>query len=123
MSRLFSSAPGVCGTGDSLRAPWSTLASRRGKLLVVILVMGFASALTVGGVMAVSWTETADFCGRCHTMGPELKAHEISPHRELACAECHVEPGVEGWIRAKLNGTRQLFQLVTGTYPTPIPPP
>jgi hypothetical protein len=87
------------------------------------MVAGFASALTVGGVVAVGWTETADFCGRCHTMDPELKAHAISPHRELACAECHVEPGLEGWVRAKLNGTRQLVQLVTGTFPTPIPPP
>ena len=48
---------------------------------------------TVGGVTAVTWTETADFCGRCHTMDPELKAYELSPHREVACAECHVEPG------------------------------
>jgi hypothetical protein len=105
------------------RLPWLTLRSRRGKFLALFLVSGFASALTVGGVVAVGWTETADFCGRCHTMDPELKAHAISPHRELACAECHVEPGMEGWIRAKLNGTRQLVQLVTGTFPTPIPPP
>jgi nitrate/TMAO reductase-like tetraheme cytochrome c subunit len=105
------------------RAPWLSLRSRRGKLLALFLVAGFASVFTVGGVVAIGWTETADFCGRCHTMDPELKAHAISPHRELTCAECHVEPGVEGWIRAKLNGTRQLVQLVTGTFPTPIPPP
>ncbi len=79
-------------------------------LVLLVLVAGFGSALTVGGVAAVGWTETADFCGRCHTMGPELKAHEMSPHREVACAECHVEPGVAGWIKAKVNGTRQLIQ-------------
>lgn len=105
------------------RVPWLTLRTRRGKLVAVFLVAGFGSAITVGGVMAVQWTETADFCGRCHTMDPELKAHAMSPHRELACAECHVEPGVEGWVKAKLNGTRQLVQLITGTFPTPIPPP
>jgi hypothetical protein len=99
------------------------LRSRRGKFLALFLVAGFGSAMTLGGVVAAGWTETADFCGRCHTMDPELKAHAISPHRELTCAECHVEPGVEGWIRAKLNGTRQLLLLVTGSFPTPIPPP
>lgn len=105
------------------RFPWLTLRTRRGKLVALFLVAGVGSAITVGGVMAVHWTETADFCGRCHTMDPELKAHAMSPHRELACAECHVEPGVEGWVKAKLNGTRQLVQLITGTFPTPIPPP
>jgi hypothetical protein len=56
-------------------------------------------------------------------MGPELKGHAISAHRDLACAECHVEPGVEGWIKSKLNGTKQLIEIITGTFPTPIPPP
>jgi nitrate/TMAO reductase-like tetraheme cytochrome c subunit len=96
---------------------------RRGQFIVLFLVAGFAVAMTAGGVAALQWTETADFCGRCHTMGPELKGHAISAHRELACAECHVEPGVEGWVKAKLNGTRQLIEILTGTFPTPIPPP
>ena len=91
--------------------------------MLLFLVAGFAVAMTASGVAALQWTETADFCGRCHTMGPELKAHAISPHRELACAECHVEPGIQGWVKAKLNGTKQLIEIVTGNFPTPIPPP
>ena len=102
------------------RIPHPSLHTRRGRLIVLVLIAGFSSALTVAGVAAVSWTETADFCGRCHTMEPELKAHDQSPHRELACAECHVEPGVAGWIKAKVNGTRQLIGVLTGTFPTPI---
>jgi nitrate/TMAO reductase-like tetraheme cytochrome c subunit len=105
------------------RIPRPSLHTRRGRFIVLVLVAGFGSALTVAGVAAVSWTETADFCGRCHTMGPELKAYEMSPHREVACAECHVEPGAAGWVKAKLNGTRQLIGVLTGTYPTPIPAP
>jgi nitrate/TMAO reductase-like tetraheme cytochrome c subunit len=96
---------------------------RRGQLIALFMVASFAVAMTAGGVVALQWTETADFCGRCHTMGPELKGHAISAHRELACAECHVEPGIEGWVKAKLNGTRQLVEIITGTFPTPIPPP
>ncbi len=71
----------------------------------------------------IHWTETADFCGRCHTMSPELQAYEAGPHRDVACAECHVEPGITGWIKAKINGTRQLVEVVLGTFPEPIPPP
>ncbi|HYL39786.1 MAG TPA: NapC/NirT family cytochrome c, partial [Candidatus Binatus sp.] len=96
---------------------------RRGQLILLTLVAGFAVAMTAGGVVALQWTETADFCGRCHTMAPELKGHEISAHRELACADCHVEPGVQGWIKAKINGTKQLVEILLGTFPTPIPPP
>jgi NapC/NirT cytochrome c family, N-terminal region. len=103
--------------------PRPHIRSRRGKLLAFVLVAGFGSFLTVGGVAVAQWTETADFCGRCHTMGPELKGHALSAHRELACAECHVEPGIAGWIKAKINGTRQLIEVITNNFPTPIPPP
>ncbi len=105
------------------RIPHPPLRSRRGLLVLFILLGGIGSAVTLGGVVAVQWTETADFCGRCHTMGPELKAYAMSPHRELTCAECHVEPGIAGWIKAKVNGTRQLLMVLTGTFAQPIPPP
>jgi nitrate/TMAO reductase-like tetraheme cytochrome c subunit len=105
------------------RIPHPSLRSTRGRFIVLILVAGFGSALTVAGVAAVNWTETADFCGRCHTMEPELKAYAMSAHRELPCAECHVEPGAAGWIKAKINGTRQLIGVLTGSFPTPIKAP
>jgi hypothetical protein len=34
-----------------------------------------------------------------------------------------VEPGLGGTIKAKVNGTKQLVQVLTGTFPKPIPPP
>ena len=105
------------------RLPHPPLHSRRGWFVVIVLLVGFGAAITAVGATAVGWTETADFCGRCHTMGPELKAYAQSPHRDVACAECHVEPGVAGWIKAKLNGTRQLLLVLTGAYPAPIPAP
>jgi nitrate/TMAO reductase-like tetraheme cytochrome c subunit len=105
------------------RIPRPSFHTRRGRFIALILVAGFGSALTVAGVTAVSWTETADFCGRCHTMDPELKAYAMSAHREVPCAECHVEPGAVGWVKAKINGTRQLIGVLTGTFPTPIPAP
>ena len=105
------------------RIPYPPIRSRRGMLLTFFLVAGFGSIVTVGGVMAVGFTETATFCGLCHTMAPEMKAYQSSAHSELACAECHVEPGAAGWVKAKAAGSKQLFQLVTNTYPKPIPAP
>jgi nitrate/TMAO reductase-like tetraheme cytochrome c subunit len=105
------------------KVPHPPLGSKRGLFLLFLLVAGFGSVVTVGGVTAVKYTETASFCGRCHTMDPELKAYAMSPHKELTCAECHVEPGAAGWIEAKAKGTKQLFEVATGQFPTPIPPP
>jgi len=97
--------------------------SRRAIGALVLVVGAFGIAFMIGGYQVIHWTETADFCGRCHTMGPELAAHAAGPHSEVSCGECHVEPGVSGWIKAKINGTRQLVEIVTGTFPEPIPPP
>jgi len=100
--------------------PWH---SRRGLLLLVFLVGGFGTAVGVGGYTAVGFSETPGFCGMCHTMDPELKAYAMSPHKEVTCAECHVEPGVAGFVKAKANGTKQLMDIITGQYPMPIEPP
>ena len=70
--------------------PWR---SKRGIFLLFVLFGGFGAAATMGGVAAVGFSETPGFCGMCHTMDPELKAYAMSPHRDVTCAECHVDPG------------------------------
>jgi hypothetical protein len=79
--------------------------------------------MTVGGFAVLHYTETAGFCGRCHTMKPELAAYKMSAHRDVPCAECHVAPGIGGFLKAKINGTKQVVEILTGSYPKPIPPP
>jgi len=85
-----------------------------------VLLLGVLG--TVGGVHLVEYSESPAFCTTCHTMAPQKKAFETSPHQDVSCGECHVNPGVLGFVSAKLAGTRELYSLVTGTYPTPIPP-
>jgi hypothetical protein len=97
--------------------------SRRGIFALLLVGGAFAFGLIWAGVTVIQWTETASFCGRCHQMGSELAAYEAGPHRDVTCGECHVEPGVVGWINSKLNGTRQLIEVITGLYPKPVPPP
>jgi nitrate/TMAO reductase-like tetraheme cytochrome c subunit len=105
------------------KIPHPPLRSKRGIFVLVVLVGGFGMVAGVGTMTAIHFSETAGFCGMCHTMDPELKAYEMSAHKEVACAECHVEPGVGGFVKAKANGTKQLYGILTGKYPTPIPPP
>ncbi len=97
--------------------------SRTGVLALILVLVAGGSVAAFTGVSMITWTETADFCGRCHTMAPELEAYHAGSHRDVSCGECHVEPGIAGWVKAKLAGTRQLVGVVTGNYPTPIHPP
>jgi nitrate/TMAO reductase-like tetraheme cytochrome c subunit len=89
-------------------------------LILGVLVLGALG--TLGAVEVVHYSESASFCTTCHTMEPQKKAYEAGVHQDVSCGECHVEPGALGFVKAKLAGTRELYALVTNTYPTPIPP-
>jgi len=65
--------------------------------------------------------DTVSFCGAtCHVMAPENAAYHVSSHSGVACTECHVTPGAAGYVHAKVNGTKQLFMVLTNHYPKPI---
>jgi nitrate/TMAO reductase-like tetraheme cytochrome c subunit len=71
---------------------------------------------------AVEYMETPQFCGQsCHSMKPEFVAHKNAPHSQIECVECHVAPGIGGWIASKTAGVRQLVETVADTFPRPIP--
>ncbi len=95
----------------------------RGFLLALLVVGGVGSAVAAGGSAFQKFSETEGFCSRCHTMAPEAAAHKLGVHRDVACGECHVAPGIAGVVKSKLRGATQLFELITDTYPKPIPPP
>jgi len=113
-------APAARVLGKLPHPPWR---SKRGILLLFILFAGFGAVGTMGGVAAIGYSETPAFCSKCHTMDPELKAYAQSAHKEVTCAECHISPGLAGFVKAKANGTKQLLHILTGEYPTPIRPP
>jgi hypothetical protein len=68
---------------------------------------------TQGTYRAVEHLETVQFCGQtCHVMTPEFTAHENAPHANVECVDCHVAPGVVGWVQSKKAGSRQLLDVV-----------
>ncbi len=70
---------------------------------------------------SVEHMETVQFCGQtCHVMNPEFTAHLLAPHQQVACASCHVAPGATGWLKAKMNGTKQLLDVTFNRFPRPI---
>ena len=70
---------------------------------------------------AVEHMETTQFCASCHVMTPEFRSHENAPHAQITCVQCHVTPGVGGWVDSKMAGTRQLMEVLFDTHQRPIP--
>jgi len=90
-----------------------------GATMVNIVVVAGA---TYKGVHVM---ETVEFCGlACHSvMEPEHTAHARSPHSRVACAECHIGPGADWFVKSKLDGAWQLVAVAFDLYPRPIPTP
>ena len=93
----------------------------------MILGLSFLNVIIFGtaGYQALHYMESSQFCGSvCHTvMEPEFKVYKRSPHSEVGCVDCHIGSGVDHLIKSKLDGTRQLWAVITGNYNRPIQTP
>ncbi len=69
--------------------------------------------------------DSTEFCGMaCHkVMQPEYTAFQRSPHVRVGCAGCHIGPGAEWFVKAKISGSWQLIAVAFDLYPRPIPTP
>ena len=100
-------------------------ARRRHRRILFGLAVG-ALLMVAGSIVlafqAFEFTETNAFCGElCHTpMEPQYTAHRFSPHANVDCTSCHVEPGLGGYVEAKVSGLRQLYAMFGATYPRPV---
>ena len=90
-----------------------------------LVTVVFFAVIGVTTIKGFEFTESTQFCGEvCHVpMEPEHTAWLQSPHARVRCVECHVGSGLNYYVKAKINGTRQLYSVLTGTFPTPIPTP
>lgn len=94
------------------------------RAVVVLTAVNFAAVGTVGYTGA-HYMSSVEFCGKaCHAvMQPEFESYLRSPHQRVDCVKCHVAPGAQGYIEAKLNGTKQLLGVIFDNYQRPIPTP
>ena len=95
---------------------------RRG--IIFVLAATFINFIIVGtaSYRGVAYMDQPSFCGTsCHVMEPEWVAyHHSTFHRNVACTECHVAPGIPGYIHAKENGTKQLLMVIFHDVHRPI---
>ncbi len=87
--------------------------------VVNVAIFGFV------GYEGYHFTDSPYFCGMvCHqVMAPEYTAYQRSPHSRVPCVECHIGPGAEWFVKAKISGLRQVYAVITDDYDRPIPTP
>lgn len=92
---------------------------------VLLLTLVNLVIVSIGTSAAVDYMSTNEFCGQvCHTtMEPQFTAFQDAPHSRIACVDCHVGPGAQAQIAAKLAGTRQLWRVLTNSVPRPVHSP
>ena len=88
--------------------------SDTGKVLTVIAIL--VVAVAVGGAVAIPLTNQPTFCASCHTIKPAYDSWTRSSHRDVTCVDCHVRPGLTGFIEDKvMAGLEDVAITVFGT--------
>ncbi len=97
---------------------------RKAIIVGVVGLVGLV-ALASFSYEAYHFTDSPKFCMKvCHTvMEPEAVAYQRSPHANVACVKCHIGPGADWFVKAKLSGLRQVVAVVRDSYQRPIPTP
>ncbi len=98
-------------------------AVRRTALAVVALTAVNLVLLLVAGYGTLHWMESPSFCGQvCHEpMHPQYTAWQDASHSRVRCTSCHIGEGAKAFVHYKFVGVRQLYHVITGEIPRPIP--
>jgi nitrate/TMAO reductase-like tetraheme cytochrome c subunit len=97
---------------------------RHGLDIVLVATIVNLLVVAVASYRGVSYMDSPQFCGQsCHVMHPEYTAYKISAHSHVDCVECHIGSGAKSFVKAKVNGTKQLVDVTFNRYPRPIESP
>jgi hypothetical protein len=98
---------------------------RRTITVVSTAAVVFLGLSAFGSFKAYEYTDSNEFCGTmCHeVMEPEYTAYQNSPHSRVHCVECHIGPGAEWFVRAKISGAYQVYAVLANKIPRPIHTP
>ena len=99
--------------------------TQMGLLVFACVTVISIVVLTAATFKGIEVMESVEFCGlACHSvMKPEHTAYLGSSHARVGCAECHIGPGADWFVKSKLDGVWQIFAVAFDLYPRPIPTP
>ncbi len=81
--------------------------------LPVKILLGVA-VVTLFGIVSIELTSLPAFCNSCHIMNPYYDNWKTSSHSEVSCIKCHLQPGLAGLIKGKINGFAQSVNCIVG---------
>ncbi len=93
------------------------------KLILPYAVLGLLTLLVIGGgVSGWEYTNSTEFCGTaCHTMPPQYEVHQISPHANVTCEECHIgRASFFNQLTRKSQGLKETYYQIIHLYEYPI---
>ncbi|HAZ03338.1 MAG: cytochrome C [Bacteroidetes bacterium GWA2_40_14] len=98
---------------------------RNATSIFIVGTIIFLFLTGIGSYELYHYSESVKFCGTiCHTvMKPEYVAYQNSAHASVACAQCHIGPGADWFVKSKITGLYQVYAVLTNNYPRPIPTP
>jgi cytochrome c nitrite reductase small subunit len=80
------------------------------------LIVATLLVLALGGAVAIPLTNQPTFCASCHTIKPSYDSWTRSSHKDVTCVDCHVRPGVSGFIQDKVYaGIKDVAITLLGT--------
>lgn len=82
-----------------------------GGLVIVLFVFFFG--------VTVSDSSNPDSCAACHVMEPYYYTWQNSPHANISCNQCHVEPGT-GFVAVKAQRLSEWVSYRRGNVELPI---
>jgi hypothetical protein len=81
---------------------------RRWGKWIIIGAVGFV----VFSAVSVEATSQSSFCNSCHIMEPYYSSWKLGSHKNVECVRCHIAPGADNFVQAKLNGLGQVVDDV-----------
>jgi len=77
-------------------------------LLAMLLIIGGLAWLQSLSAISPDPAKLATQCSACHDMGDHVTSWQQSSHKDVACTDCHADPGVRGWIEMQIGHIRML---------------
>jgi len=113
------------GAMPAMRIDLSRPRDRKTLAVFIACSLVFLLVSAVGSYQTYHFTESVHFCGEaCHgVMRPEMTTYHNGPHARVACVECHIGPGAEWFVKAKISGTYQVYSVLFNKYSKPIATP
>jgi hypothetical protein len=97
------------------KTPWFRFVVFLGVTSLLNLLI--ASQMTLRGVHHM---ESRQFCLSCHVHLPQERSFDQGSHAGILCVDCHVGDGTLGLVKSKLQGTKQLWSIMTDSVHVPI---